>query len=164
MSRRQDDVEIYTQLSDALYDELNQLCGQEIAHIQLWEDSLADSLEEEDIESNDVDEEEIYEEGAEDDIDSEQRMLFDLDIYLKDGVYFELLATICYPSLESEPLQGYEKINKLVQRYVKSGIRLAEVAVGEEDELIMVLGHPQQAMLYLAVGGWLINSWEELPV
>ena len=152
MSRQRDDVNIYTRVSDALYEDLTELCGQRIIHTHLWEDSLADSLEE----SNEGD--------TGNSIDTDERIFFDLDIYLEDGIYFELLGTLCYPSLEDEPFMSEKAVRKILRIVIESEACLDQVGMGEDEELVLVLGRPSQAMLYLAVNGWLVADWEELPI
>ena len=152
MSRQRDDVNIYTSVSDALYEDLAELCGQKIVHVHLWEDSLADSLEESN--NNDI----------RDDLDGDERIFFDLDIYLEDGLYFELLGTLCYPSLEDEPFMSEKAVRKILRIVIESEASLDEVGIGEDEELVLVLGHRSQAMLYLAINGWLVADWEELPI
>jgi len=42
-------------------------------------------------------------------------------------------------------------------------VKLLEVAVDEEDGLVLVLGRGDQPDIYLQVGAWLLDEWEELP-
>ena len=46
---------------------------------------------------------------------------------------------------------------------VKSGARLNDIAVDEDDGLILVIGASGGQTLYLAVGAWLLAEWDELP-
>jgi len=40
---------------------------------------------------------------------------------------------------------------------------LEEIAVDESDALILVLGDQGTTKIYLAVEGWLLEEWDELP-
>lgn len=137
-------LSLYTTVDDELYEEVTALVGQKIVHVEIWEDSLADALS--DTAST-----------------PEAQINFDLDLYLADGIYFELYGTLCYPTLESEPLQGLETVNQRLTNLLKSGLWLDEVAVNEQDALVLVLGRKPTTFLYLVVGGWLLEEWDELP-
>ncbi len=146
MTRTGSDPEqtIYTVVDDDLFSDLATLAGQKIVYAAVWEDSLADLLE-------------AQETGA-----SEQAAV-DLDLYLADGVYFELYGALCYPSLEDEPLQGVSAIDTQLSHLVASGVWLQEVAVDEEDSLVLVLGQRHEDVLYLDVGAWTLDEWDEVP-
>lgn len=140
----QHDLPLMTTVDDEQYDELCDLAGQRVAHVALWEDSLADAL-------------------AESESDPAAQVTFDLDLYLEEGVYFELYGVQLYPDPDAEPLQGLDATQHRLLSLVDQGLWLDEVAVGEEDELVLVLGHAQEPVLYLAAGAWLLEEWEELP-
>lgn len=144
MNSNHNGVSLYTTVDDELYDELSELAGQKIVYVGFWEDSLADALNE--TES-----------------DPATQNAFDLDIYLEEGVYFELYGTSVYPDLNSDPLQGLEKVNEQFGEIGKQGIWLEEIAVDENDELILVLSDQAKNRLYLAIAGWLLEEWDELP-
>lgn len=137
-------LSLYTTVDDEMYEELAELSGQKIVHFELWEDSLSDALGDTSIPATD-------------------QVLFDLDLYLADGVYFELYGTTCHPDPASMPIQGLEALHARLLGLVQQGAALAEVAVDEEDNLVLVLGQGQTHQLYLAVGGWLLEEWDELP-
>ena len=137
-------LSLYTTVDDELYEEVAALAGQKIVHVEIWEDSLADAL-------------------SDNASTPEAQINFDLDLYLADGIYFELYGTLCYPTLESEPLQGLESINQRLTDLLKGGLWLDEVAVNEQDALVLVLGRKPATFLYLVVGGWLLEEWDELP-
>jgi hypothetical protein len=128
---------LYTTVDDELYDELAALAGQKIVYVEVWEDSLSSALEVE----------------AEDQAD---QVTFDMDIYLADGAYFELYSTACYASLDDDPWLGLETVQK-------HGVYLDEIAVDEEDQLVLVLRYGDDEHLYLPVAAWLLAEWDELP-
>jgi hypothetical protein len=133
-----------TSVDDELYDELSELAGQKIVHVAIWEDSLSQGL-------------------SESEADDEPDSLFDLDLYLEDGVYFELYGTRCYADIDSEPWGDLATVTRHLLAYVKQGLWLEEVAVNESDELVLVLARNQIPLVYLEIGGWLIEEWDELP-
>lgn len=137
-------VPLTTSVDDELYDEISELAGQKVVHVEIWEDSLATALNETEPED-------------------EPNAQFDLDLYLEDGVYFELYGTRCYPDIDSEPWADLNTVTRHLQAYVKQGLWLEEVAVNEGDELVLVLARNQTPLAYLEIGGWLIEEWDELP-
>ena len=46
---------------------------------------------------------------------------------------------------------------------MSAGAVLEEIAVDEDDGLVLVLGLKRQPVFYLQVGAWLLDEWEELP-
>ncbi len=102
-------------------------------------------------------------EADDEDDDDPPQEVFDLDLYLADGVYFELYGTLCYPDLDADPLRGSEQASKHLLSLVNQGIWFDEVAVDEEEQLVLVLSQYRQPVIYLVVGGWLIEEWDELP-
>lgn len=145
-----EDGQLYTRVDDEQFDELSELNGQPIVHVSVWEEGLADTV----ITSMRVTS------GAN---ASDEECAADIDLYLRDGVYFELYGTLCYTDLNAPPLADLAQIEQRLQRLVKAGVELDEVAVDEEDGLVLVLAQRQQPVLYLQVGAWLLDEWEELP-
>lgn len=144
MNTNNNGVSLYTTVDDELYEELGELVGQKIVYVGFWDDSLADALDQ--AES-----------------DPATQSAFDLDIYLEDGIYFELYSTFFYPDLNSEALQGRETVSQAITKLGQQGFWLEEIAVDENDELVLVIGDQGQTRLYLAVAGWLLEEWDELP-
>ncbi len=138
------DLPLITTVDDETYDELSELAGQRVVHIALWEDSLVDAL-------------------AESTTDPAQQVAFDLDLYLDDGVYFELYGVICFDDLDHEPWQGQSAAQARFAALVGGQARLAEIAVDEDDGLVLVVEDGGGAPVFLAVGAWLADEWDELP-
>jgi hypothetical protein len=134
----------FTQVDDEQYDDLVELEGQKIVHAAVWEDALADAL-------ADLPDTGNGPAGV------------DMDLYLKDGVYFELYGTFCYPTLEQEPILDQGLVESRLAALIGSGLWLEEIAVDEEEGLVLVLAQNHQPRLYVQVGAWLLNEWEELP-
>jgi len=88
---------------------------------------------------------------------------FDIDLYLEGGIYFELYSTVCYPTIESDPLEGLSTVQSRLAGLVKSGVWLEEVAVDDENSLILVLAQRKKQQLYLLIGAWTVGEWDELP-
>jgi hypothetical protein len=151
-----DDGQLYTRLDDEQYEELSELNGQPVVHISVWEEGLADSLivpgrgnsSASSDSPNDT---------------TDDATAADIDLYLRDGVYFELYGTLCYTALDAPPLNDLAQIEDRLQKLVAVGLNLEEVAVDEDDGLVLVLAQRHQPVLYLQVGAWLLDGWEELP-
>lgn len=141
-----DDGQLFTHVDDEQYDELSELNGQPLVHVSVWEEGLADAVA-----------------AGQGDADGADEVAADIDLYLRDGVYFELYGTLCYTDLDAPPLANLVQIEQQLQALVAAGAVLEEVAVDEEEGLVLVLGQKHRPLLYLQVGAWLLDEWEELP-
>jgi len=146
---RDADFLFYSSVDDELYEELAQLVGEEVAHIGIWEDALGDALPGSALPGD----------GGATEIGA-----FDIDLYLAGGVYFELYGVAVYDDPDADPWQDAEALESRVRRLLTNGCTLGEVAVDEEDALVLVLNQGKKPALYLAVGGWVLEEWDELPV
>ncbi|MEZ4865396.1 MAG: hypothetical protein R3C14_29070 [Caldilineaceae bacterium] len=144
MSNNAEDLDLYTVVDEELYDELAELAGQKVVYVEVWEESLGDLL------------------AAAAEPEAVQDA-FDIDLYLEGGIYFELYSVLCYPDLESEPLLGLEPVQERLVTLAKGGLWLEEVAVDEENGLVLVLARQHRVQLYLVIGGWAVAEWDELP-
>ncbi len=153
---KQDETPLYTNVDDELYDELSQLAGQKVVYIEVWEDSLSTALEGEGA----AGEENTDKDGEEDEV---EQISFDIDLYLADGAYFELYSASCFESPDGEPWQGLDNVSGRLAAAAKGGAILQEVAVDEEDQLVLVLRHGKEGHIYLPVAAWLLEEWDELP-
>jgi hypothetical protein len=138
------EIDLYTEVDDELYEELAALAGEKIVHVEIWEESLGDVM--------------AGEEGEE-----TGQIGFEIDLYLEGGIYFELYSTVCYPTIESDPLEGLSTVQNSLSSLVKSGVWLEEVAVDDENSLILVLAQQKKPRLYLLIGAWTVGEWDELP-
>jgi hypothetical protein len=138
------EIDLYTEVDDELYEELAALAGEKVVHVEIWEESLGDVM--------------AGEEGEE-----TGQIGFDIDLYLEGGIYFELYSTVCYPTIESDPLEGLSTVQNSLSSLVKSGVWLEEVAVDDENSLILVLAQQKKPRLYLLIGAWTVGEWDELP-
>ena len=136
--------QLITSVSDEVYGELSELEGQRIVHVRVWEESLADALEDGEV-------------------DPAAQEAFDLDLYLEDGVYFELYGVTCFGNLDAEPEVGIDRVSHTLLALVDRGVYLTEIAVDSADSLILVLAAGDRDRLYLLVGGWLLAEWDQLP-
>lgn len=144
MRRSDKEFPLIMAVDDETYEELMALVGQRVVHVGLWEDSLSVTL-------------------AERAGEPPGSPAFDIDLYLEDGVYFELYGVSCFDNLEAEPWSDFaESSNRLVSM-VKAQARLSDVAVDEADSLILILSMPTGETVYLAVAAWLLAEWDELP-
>jgi hypothetical protein len=143
-----DDGQLFTRVDDEQYDELTELTGQSVVHISVWEEDLVEAMRAPAGESSSPDD-----------------TAADIDLYLGDGVYFELYGTLCYTDLDAPPMNNLSEIEQRIQQFVKEedGLQLEEIAVDEDDGLVLVLAQNHQPKIYLQVGAWLLDEWEELP-
>jgi hypothetical protein len=148
MNNNQPTPNLYTTVDDDLYAELQELIEQRIVRVEVWEESLTDALAEESASPASS--------------QADQQTVFDLDLYLEDGIYFELYGAACLPTPEADPLQGLTTVANHLEKLVTRGLWLVDVAVDENDALVLVLGVDNQAQLYLVVSGWLLEEWDEL--
>ena len=144
---------INTTVSDELYDELAELEGLQVVGAALWEDSLSDTPEGEEGEG--AEEVEI--------IDPESRQFVDMDIYLDENVQLELYEVALYISLDEDPIVGLTAIGTLLSKEIEAGLWLEEVAVDEDEQLVLVMTRQHEPVFYLNVGGWSTSEWDELP-
>lgn len=144
-------MEIITTVTDELYAELEKLTEQKVVSFSIWDESLADAL------AGETDEQGRLESPN---VNSSH---VDIDLYLKDGVYFELYSAVCFPDLRSEPLIQAEDIDEMLSTEISNGLWLDEIAVDEENQLVLVLSRNHQTVLFLVVGGWAVDGWDELP-
>lgn len=87
----------------------------------------------------------------------------DIDLYLQDGVYFELYSVVCFPDIHGNPLMDHTAIEEELSELVRTGVWFDEIAVDEDNHLILILSQRHQPVLYIIAGGWLVDGWEELP-
>lgn len=144
--------QFFTAVSNEQYDELSQLEGMRVVYASVWEDSLVEALETGAMETQQPDT-----------VQDEDLQAADLDLYLDEGIYFECYGVVCYPSLDADPLAPLGEIERTLAREVKRGLWLEEIAVDEDDSLVLVLTRNHRPLLYLQVGAWLLEEWEELP-
>jgi len=135
------DLDVFYIVDDEAFDALVELAGGPVAGITLWEDSIADALGQGELIGSAV----------------------DMDLYLSSGAYFELYGVLCYPDVDSEPLAGANVIDQRIAQLMRLGPHLTEVAVDEEDSLVLVLGGKGRTLLFLNAGAWSLGEWEELP-
>lgn len=148
------DLLFHTVVDDELYDEVCNLIGERVVLASVWEDSLAEALT-----SRAGDPERTLDKATAGD-----ECTLDLDLYLAGGVYFELYGVNLYDSPDSEPVCGMADAQARLHDLVRGGALLGEVAVDEEDALVLVLHTGDAPALYLAAGGFVLEEWDELPV
>ena len=136
--------ELVTRVDDDLYRELIVLTNQQIVHAIVWEDSLLDTI-------------------VDADASPETRSLFDIDIYLADGVFFELYGTLCYQHVDDEPLYGLAEVERTVATMLNAGLWLEDVAVDDNDSLVLIASRSRKPALYFVVCAWSLGEWSELP-
>lgn len=143
-NKSSNDLLLITTVDDDIYAELSDLVGQRVVHAALWEDSLSDAL-------------------AETIPDPAHQVLFDVDLYLEDGLYFELYGVTCFDDLDGEPWRGRAVAQAHLALLIGGQAHLVDVAVDEEDALVLVLARGDGTLTFLAVGAWLAEEWDELP-
>ncbi|HHY55290.1 MAG TPA: hypothetical protein GYA08_07620 [Chloroflexi bacterium] len=138
------ELPLLTSVDDETYDELATLIGQRIVHVALWDDSLADAL-------------------AAQTVDPAAQTTFDLDLYLEDGVYFEMYGVACFDDPDASAWRGLEQTGARLRAFVGAHAYLGDVAVDDDDGLVLVITTPAGRNSYLVVGAWLLAEWDELP-
>lgn len=138
------EIDLYTEVDDELYEELAALAGEKIVHVEVWEESLGDVMDS-------------------DDEAPPGQFSFDIDLYLESGIYFELYSAVCYPTIESEPIEGLATVQSRLAALAQGSVWLEEVAVDEENALILVLAQNHKPQLYLLISAWTVGEWDELP-
>lgn len=144
MTQTDKELPLLTTVDDETYGELATLIGQRIVHVALWEDSLADAL-------------------AQQAVAPDQQTIFDLDLYLEDGVYFEMYGVACFDDPEAEAWRGLAQTGARLAALVAGRAQLSDVAVDDDDGLVLVITTPDGRNCYLVVGAWLLAEWDELP-
>ncbi|MDE0198079.1 MAG: hypothetical protein OXK78_07785, partial [Caldilineaceae bacterium] len=90
------DAPLHYRLDDDQFDELVETAaGERVTGLALWEESVSD-------------------EGGERPTPN-QRVLFDLDLYLENKTLLALFGTAIYSDPESSPLRGWQQAGKIVQ-------------------------------------------------
>ena len=141
-SRRQhEQPEFFTEVDDELLEELDNITGQQVVSYSVWDESLAAALDQA-----------LTDPAA-----------LDIDLYLEGGVYFECYSTLCFATPESEPFASLANVESFIGQAVRKGVWLEEVAVDEENQLVLILAHKHKPALYMVVSGWTLAEWEELP-
>ena len=140
---KDEELPLYTSVDDELYAELSELEGQQVVFLEVWEDSLEEALDP----------------TAEQDAPSS----FDIDVYLADGAYFELYSAMCFDNLDGEPWQGLDPVRERLTDVGKRGATLEEIAVDQDDQLVLVLRYGPSQRLYVPAAAWLLDEWDELP-
>jgi hypothetical protein len=138
------DLPLLTSVDDETYDELAALIGERVVHIALWEDSLADAL-------------------AEQTVNPARQSTFDLDLYLEDGAYFEMYGVACFDDPDAEAWRGLGPTGARFAEFVAARAQLGDVAVDDDDGLVLVITTPDGRNTYLVIGAWLLTEWDELP-
>jgi len=139
------EIDLYTEVDDEMYEELAALVGEKIVHVEIWEESLGDVM-------------------AGEEAEEAGQIGFDIDLYLEDGVYFELYSVTSFKTLDGDPLPDCTRVEESIRSLLKENASLGDVAVDENDALVLVLNRGPNPALYLAVGGWVLEEWDELPV
>lgn len=138
--RRQADPDVNLSVDEETLSQLQSLVGDTLLRAVVWEDSIADAL----ADSAPID-------GA-----------ADIDLYLDDGVHFELYAVLCYTDLDSDPLPDIAAVERALSAFAGETAELTDVAVDTENDLVLVF---QQAdgNLFLNAGAWAIGEWDDMP-
>jgi hypothetical protein len=136
------DDDLYTQLDEDRRAELDEMLGQAVLGIELWDESLGD---EEDAEP----------------VKPEARVFFDCDLYLDDNQALELYVAAAYPDPEGDPVSGMDTIFDVVGRLADDKLELIDY--GEADEeggLALAFGKGDDVKLVVVASAWMISDWE----
>jgi hypothetical protein len=136
--------EIQTELTAEAMERLQHLKGQKVVGISLYRDSIA------------YDEDEEMEEESE-------RIFFDAELYLADQSLLALYGASVYTGAEAPPITGLDAISDALSEITEEEETLSEVGQDEEGGLVLAFGSRQHNRLLVAVSGWSVEHWEELP-
>ena len=135
---------IQTVVTEKDMQNLHALEGKLLTTLTLWEDSLA------------------Y--GDEDEAGPEaERIFFVCDLYFADRQLHEVYGASAYFDPDGEPLQGMEVITEALGELAEGGNVVAEVGSDAEDGLVLVFAADDEATMIMAVSGWVLSTWDELP-
>lgn len=139
-----EDLDFFQTVTEDLYNQLVETIeGEKVVGLALWEESIAD------------------EEDAS--VRPAQRDVFDFDLYLENNLYLELYAVYVFQDLDSDPLRGLDPVGKIFSTLIEDGVWLDEIAVSDDDDLVLILSRNHEPQLYLNVGGWSLEEWDTLP-
>jgi hypothetical protein len=136
--------EIQTELTAEAMEQLQHLRGQKVVGISLYGDSVAYD-----------DEEEVEEES--------ERIFFDAELYLADQSLLALYGASAYAGTEDPPITGLDAISDALSEITEEEEALSDVGQDVEGGLVLAFGTHQQSKLLVAVSGWTVDHWEELP-
>ena len=74
-----------------------------------------------------------------------------------------MYGVLAYRNPDQDPLPDRETVARQLTALVKQGLWLDEVAVDEEDGLVLILSRARKPQLYLSISGWSVDEWDELP-
>ncbi len=135
--------DLYTVLDDAGREELEELVGLKVVGLDVWEESLSDSEEEEPVKP-------------------EERVFFDCDLLFEDGLALELYAAAAYPDPDGDPVQGMDAITSTIEKLADDNLELLDFdQADEEGGLALAFGRDDKTQLVLAASAWLVSEWEE---
>lgn len=138
-----EEEEIHTELTAETMEELLRLEGQKIVGISLYDDSIAYDDEEE--------------------VDESERIFFDAEIYLANQSLLALYGASAYADTEEPPITGLDAIADALGEIEADEDILREVGQDQEGGLVITLGTPRKRKLLIAVSGWSVEPWDELP-
>jgi hypothetical protein len=137
------DDELYTELDDNRREELDDMLERKVVGLEIWEESLAD-------------------EEDETPVKAEERVFFDCDLYLEDGIALELYVAAAYPDPDGDPIKGMDEIFKVVGTLTDDELQLMEYdQADEEGGLALAFGKDEQVRLILVAGAWMMSEWDE---
>ncbi len=135
--------DLYTVLDDAGREELEELVGLKVVGLDIWEESLSDSEEEEPVKP-------------------EERVYFDCDLLFEDGLALELYAAAAYPDPDGDPVKGMDQITSVIEKLADQQLELLDFdQADEEGGLALAFGADEKTQLILAASAWLVSEWEE---
>lgn len=139
-----EEEEIHTELTAETMEELLRLEGQKVVGISLYDDSIAYEDEEEEV-------------------DESERIFFDAEIYLANQNLLALYGASAYTDTEAPPVTGLDAIADALSEIEADEDILREVGQDQEGGLVITLGTPRKRKLLIAVSGWSVEPWDELP-
>ena len=137
-------ADLQFKLTDEAWEDMVALEGVPVTAIVVWDHSMADDV-------------------LEHPVTDENRIFVDIDLYLANQTKLELYGASVAFTEKDDPITGLDKIGETLERHSQNGAFIDEIAAGEDEMMVLVLGNEQGRSLLIGVSAWLEDAWESLP-
>ncbi len=139
-----DEPQTHFKLTDELWEELSELEGLAIASLVVWDSSLVDD-------------------SLDDPVTDENRIYVDFELYLEDRQLLEVYGAAVLKDETSDAMVGFDTIGRMLGRLAEHGALIKEIAVDQDEGLILILQDHKNRRLLTPVTAWLLTTWDTLP-
>ena len=137
-------MEVRTELTEEALAELRGLEGKAVVGVSLYEDSVA------------------YEE-EEEPVDEAERIFFDAELYLVDQTLLCIYGASIYLASDEVPLKGLDAVSETLAELAEEEDILRQAKRDRAEGLVLDFGSSVKRRVLIAVSGWALDRWEELP-